>query len=45
MRQTTLDEWDPNVFLHDKQKRLTEWGMTTERVGMKSKKRKYRGNI
>ena len=45
MRQTTLDEWDPNVFLHDKQRKLTEWGMTTERVGMKSEKRKYRGNI
>ena len=44
MRQTTLDEFGFE-FLHPGQRRLTEWGMTTERVGMGSEKRKYRGNI
>jgi len=52
MRQTTLDEWDPHVFRPDTQRLITEYvsdylhsDETTERVGMKSEKRKYRGNI
>lgn len=46
-RQTTLDEWDPNVFLPKGQKKITDYvkpDYTTEKVGMKSEKRKYRGN-
>ena len=48
MRQTTLDEWDPHVFRSDTQRLITDYIPTdeiTERVGMKSDKRKYRGNI
>ena len=48
MRQTTLDEWDPHVFRPDTQRLISDYIPTdeiTERVGMKSNKRKYRGNI
>tara|TARA_R100000808_G_scaffold5335_1_gene16330 strand:+ start:6380 stop:6604 length:225 start_codon:yes stop_codon:yes gene_type:complete len=48
MRQTTLDEWDPHVFRPDTQRLISDYIPTdeiTERVGMKSDKRKYRGNI
>ena len=48
MRQTTLDEWDPHVFRPDTQRLISDYTPTdeiTERVGMKSSKRKYRGNI
>lgn len=48
MRQTTLDEWDPHVFRPDTQRLISDYTPTdeiTERVGMKSGKRKYRGNI
>jgi hypothetical protein len=48
MRQTTLDEWDPHVFRPDTQRLISDYTTTdeiTERVGMKSSKRKYRGNI
>tara|TARA_Y100000361_G_scaffold135584_1_gene135623 strand:+ start:111 stop:344 length:234 start_codon:yes stop_codon:yes gene_type:complete len=48
MRQTTLDEWDPHVFRPDTQRLISDYIPTdevTERVGMKSEKRKYRGNI
>tara|TARA_R110002051_G_scaffold254781_1_gene313748 strand:+ start:4008 stop:4244 length:237 start_codon:yes stop_codon:yes gene_type:complete len=50
-RQTTLDEWDPNIFMPETQTKLTDFDPdmipmnVTERVGMKSGKRKYRGNI
>ena len=50
-RQTTLDEFDPNIFVPETQSKLTDFDPdmipvnTTERVGMKSDKRKYRGNI
>jgi len=54
-RQTTLEEFGFE-FLHPNQTKLTDFGFdfdpipirktdTTERIGMKSKKRKYRGNI
>jgi len=48
MRQTTLDEWDPHAFRPDTQRLISDYTPTdeiTERVGMKSDKRKYRGNI
>tara|TARA_R100000234_G_scaffold120124_1_gene105643 strand:+ start:629 stop:850 length:222 start_codon:yes stop_codon:yes gene_type:complete len=46
-RQTTLDEWDPHMFRPEKQQVIWEYipSETTERVGMKSDKRRYRGNI
>ena len=50
-RQPTLDEFDPNIFVPETQSKLTDFAPdmipvnTTERVGMKSDKRKYRGNI
>lgn len=50
-RQTTLDEFYPDIFLPETQKKLTDFDPgviptnITERVGMKSDKRKYRGNI
>lgn len=48
MRQTTLDEWDPQVFRPASQRLISDYIPTdeiTERVGMKSDKRRYRGNI
>lgn len=47
-RQTTLDEWDPDMFRPETQRRITDYispDEITERVGMKSDKRRYRGNI
>ena len=47
-RQTTLDEFYPDIFLPKGQKKITDYTPpeeVTERVGMKSDKRKYRGNI
>jgi hypothetical protein len=50
-RQTTLDEFYPDIFLPKGQKKLTDFDPgviptnITERVGMKSDKRPYRGNI
>jgi len=46
-RQATLLEFDPDMMLQKGQKKITDYipVETTERVGMKSDKRKYRGNI
>lgn len=50
-RQTTLDEWDPHIFRSKTQSKLSDFDPdmfplnVTERVGMKSDKRRYRGNI
>ena len=47
-RQTTLLEFDPHMLTPKEQKRITDYippKYTTERVGMQSDKRKYRGNV